>query len=62
MQFNAYIGLDVQKETMAIAIAIAEAGRTGEVCFIGEIANTPDDVAKALKKFGGRHGKFRFVY
>ncbi len=43
MEFNAYIGLDVHKET--IAVAIAETGRTGEVRFYGEIANTPDAVA-----------------
>jgi transposase len=60
MQFNAYIGLDVHKET--IAIALAEAGRTGEVRFFGEIANTPDAVAKVLKRLGGRHGKLHFVY
>jgi hypothetical protein len=59
MQFNAYIGLDVHKET--IAIALAEAGRTGEVRFFGEIANTPDAVAKVLKRLGGRHGKLHFV-
>jgi transposase len=60
MEFNAYIGLDVHKET--IAVAIAETGRTGEVRFYGEIANTPDAVAKFLKKLGGRHGKLHFVY
>lgn len=60
MDFNAYIGLDVHKET--IAVAIAETGRTGEVRFYGEIANTPDAVAKFLKKLGGRHGKLHVVY
>jgi len=51
MEFNAYIGLDVHKET--IAVGIAETGRTGEVRFYGEIANTPDAVANLLKKLGG---------
>ena len=60
MEFNAYIGLDVHKET--IAVAIAETGRTGEVRFYGEIANTPDAVANLSKKLGGRHGKLHFVY
>ena len=60
MEFNAYIGLDVHKET--ITVAIAETGRTGEVRFFGEIANTPDAVANLLKKLGGRHGKSHFVY
>ena len=54
MEFNAYIGLDVHKET--IAIAIAETGRTGDIRFHGEIANTPDAVGRMLKKLGGRYG------
>jgi len=60
MEFNSYIGLDVHKET--IAIAIADAGRDGEVRFYGEIANTPDAVASLLKKLGGRRGKLHYVY
>ncbi|BGE85210.1 hypothetical protein Ms3S1_16460 [Methylosinus sp. 3S-1] len=60
MEFNSYIGLDVHKET--IAVAIADAGRDGEVRFYGEIANTPDAVGSLLKKLGGRHGKLHFVY
>ncbi len=60
MEFNSYIGLDVHKES--IAVAIAAAGRNGEVRFYGEIANTPDAVANLLKKLGGRRGKLHFVY
>jgi Transposase len=60
MQFNAYSVLDVHKET--IVIAIAEAGRKAEVHFLGEIANTPDAVARMLKKLGSRYGKLHFVY
>jgi transposase len=60
MQFNAYSGLDVHKVT--IVIAIAEAGRKAEVHFHGEIANTPDAVARMLKKLGSRYGKLHFVY
>jgi hypothetical protein len=48
MEINAYIGLDVHKET--IAVAIAETGRTGEVRLYGEIANTPDAPTSRLWK------------
>ena len=37
-EFSKYIGLDVHKET--IAVAVAEPGR-GEPLYRGEIANTP---------------------
>lgn len=46
MEFNSYIGRDVHKET--IAVAIAETGRAGEIRFYGELANTPDAVATLL--------------
>lgn len=44
-----FVGLDVHKDT--IAVAVAEAGR-GEVRSHGVIANTPRTVARVLKKLG----------
>jgi hypothetical protein len=60
MDYSAYVGLDVHKTT--IAIAIAEAGRGSEVRFFGEIANSPYALAPLLKKLGARHGKLYFVH
>ena len=43
-----YIGLDVHK--VSISVSVAEEGRDGQVRFLGEIPNTPTDVAKLAKR------------
>jgi transposase len=45
-----YIGLDVHADS--ISIAIAEAGRDGDVRFYGKIPNDLHMEGKALKKLG----------
>ncbi len=56
----AFIGLDVHEES--IAIAIAEAGRSGEVRFWGNIANTPADLQRTSLRLSKRHGQVEFIY
>nr|VFJ78920.1 MAG: Transposase [Candidatus Kentron sp. FW] len=53
IEYGAYIGLDVHKDT--IAVSVAEPGR-GEPYYEGEIANTPLKVAKLVGRLNKRYG------
>ena len=59
-EYNAYIGLDIPKKT--ISVAIAEAGRNGECLSYGTIGNTPEQIRKLAAKLTQRHGAVHFVY
>ncbi len=47
--YTKFIGLDVQKNSIAVAIAIADS-RSSEVRFYGNIPNTLDGIVKLAKK------------
>ena len=59
-QLITYIGLDVHKDT--IAVAFAEAGKRGEVREYGKIANTPAALKTLTAKLARNGHELRFCY
>jgi transposase len=58
--FITYVGLDVHKD--GIAVALAEGGIRGEVREYGRIANTAAALTRLLSKLSGAGVRLRFCY
>ena len=57
---EAFVGIDTSK--LRNAVAIAEAGRGGEVRFLGEIENTAAVTAKLVRKLATKYERLTFCY
>ena len=57
---EAFIGLDVHKET--IAVAIADAGGNGEVRYWGTMPNTMHHLGQLVTKLAKKHSQLKFTY
>lgn len=58
--YDAYVGLDVHKESIAIAIASPE--RAGEIRFWGNIINAPTSVRRFFTKMGKNYATMLVCY
>jgi transposase len=60
-QYNeAFVGIDTAKNKHALAIA--DAGREGEVRYLGAVDSAPATVERVIRKLAGRYGKLHFCY
>ncbi len=59
-ELTTFVGLNVHKAT--IAVCVAEAGRDGEVRFVGEIPNEPAALDKLAARLSRGCRTLRFVY
>jgi transposase len=55
-----FIGLDVHKDT--VAVAVADESRTGEVRFYGMIPNTPEAIRRLVDRLTGSGADLHFCY
>jgi transposase len=55
-----FVGIDAAKAKHAVAVA--EAGRNGEVRYLGEIEASPEAVRKLLTRLAARHGSLHVCY
>src|SRR3982074_3670741 len=57
---EAFVAFDTSK--LRNAVAIADAGRTGEIRFLGEIENTGAATAKLVRKRAAKYARLTFCY
>src|SRR4030081_2771451 len=60
MEHTRFIGLDIHKER--ISVAVAESGRSGGVGYLGEIANDPGAIRKLCDRFRRPGKPLAFCY
>lgn len=60
MKQRAFVGLDVLKDSIAVAVAVDERG--GDVRFLGDIVHKPEAIAKMANKLAATHGTLDFCY
>jgi transposase len=57
---QAFVGLDVHKDTIAVAVADGQPG--GEIRFWGHIENSPERLRALAEKLAGRYAHLEFIY
>jgi transposase len=57
---EAFVGIDVAK--LRNAVAIADAGREGEIRYMGEFAASPESMTRLIRKLAAKYDELHFCY
>ena len=57
---EAFVAFDTCK--LRNTVAVAEAGRAGEVRFVGDVENSAAATAKLVRKLAGKYARLTFCY
>jgi hypothetical protein len=57
---EAFVGIDAAK--LRNAVAIADAGRDGEIRYIGEVDASPDSMKRLIRKLASKYEQLHFCY
>ena len=57
---EAFVGIDVAK--LRNAVAVADAGRDGEVRYFGEVDASPDSMRRLAAKLTAKYDRLTFCY
>lgn len=60
MEHTTFIGLDVHKAS--ISVAVAQGARGGEVRHLGSVPNRPDHIRKLVEKLAAAGAQLHFCY
>ena len=61
MEYTTFVGLDVHKDTIAVAVAMEGEGKE-EALSLGTIPSSPDSLLKLLKRLAVSHKRLKFCY
>jgi transposase len=56
-----FVGIDLAKLHNAVAVAIADVGRDGEIRYMGEFDASTESLTRLIRKLAAKHDKLHFV-
>ena len=57
-----FVGIDLAKLRNAVAVAIADVGRDGEIRYMGEFDASTESLTRLIRKLAAKRDKLHFCY